>query len=274
MEILCPVCGEVLLPDENGYSCINRHRFDLSRKGALNLLLSSGKGKHHGDDKLMVHARSQFLDRGYYDKLSETVCDLIVGNVPARSCIIDAGCGEGKYTVDILNALRAHGKEADILGIDISKDAVSALRSRSREIMGVVSSSAKIPVRDRSADAVINIFSPLVHDEFRRVLKDNGIFVWVVPRENHLIELKQAVYDKPYLNPQETGEISGFVVKEKRELEYRVIMSNNEDIVNLFRMTPYYYKTGRKDQQKLADINSLDITFSFAVFLYDKEQEN
>ena len=137
--------------------------------------------------------------------------------------------------------------------------------------MGIVSSVARIPVRDRSADAIVNIFSPLVPDEFGRVLKDDGVFLRVVPREDHLIELKQAVYDKPYLNPPENGQIQGFFVKEKREIEYRVIMETNEDIVNLFQMTPYYYKTGRKDQQKLAEVNKLNVTFSFAVFLYGKE---
>ena len=271
MEIICPVCGGVLHQEENSYCCKQHHRFDLSRKGALNLLLTSGKGKHHGDDKLMVRSRSHFLDKGYYDKLSEQVCDLLLENIPSGSCIIDAGCGEGKYTVDILKSARTHGKDVEILGIDISKDAVSALRSRSRDVMGIVSSVARLPVRDRSADAIVNIFSPLVPDEFGRVLKDDGVFLRVVPREDHLIELKQAVYDKPYLNPPENGQIQGFFVKEKREIEYRVIMETNEDIVNLFQMTPYYYKTGRKDQQKLAEVNKLNVTFSFAVFLYGKE---
>ena len=219
----------------------------------------------------MVRSRSHFLDKGYYDKLSEQVCDLLLENIPFGSCIIDAGCGEGKYTVDILNSARTHGKDVEILGIDISKDAVSALRSRSRDVMGIVSSVARLPVRDRSADAIVSIFSPLVPDEFGRVLKDDGVFLRVVPREDHLIELKQAVYDKPYLNPPENGQIQGFFVKEKREIEYSVIMETNEDIVNLFQMTPYYYKTGRKDQQKLAEVNKLNVTFSFAVFLYGKE---
>lgn len=272
MEIICPVCGEVLFQEGNSYCCSNNHRFDLSRKGALNLLLSSGKGKHHGDDKLMVRSRSYFLEKGYYDRLSEQVCDLLIENLPHSSFIIDAGCGEGKYTVDIFNSALACGKDVEILGIDISKDAVSALRSRSREIFGIVSSVAKIPVKDKSADAIVNIFSPLVPDEFERVLKDDGVLLRVVPRENHLIELKQVVYDTPYLNPPETGDIKGFIVKEKRELDYRVIMSTNEDIVNLFQMTPYYYKTGRKDQQKLAGVSNLHVTFSFAVFLYGKEQ--
>ena len=273
MDIVCPVCGKTLLSDGKSYCCINNHRFDISRKGALNLLLLSGKGKHHGDDKLMVRSRSQFLNHGYYDKLSEAICYLLVNELPEESCIIDAGCGEGKYTVDLLDSIRESGKKAEIIGIDISKDAISALRSRSKEIMGIVSSASRIPVPDKSADVVLNIFSPLMSIEFSRVLKDDGMLLRVVPKENHLIELKEAVYDNPYANPHESGEILGFRIRDKREVEYNVVIKSNEDIVSLFQMTPYYYKTGRKDQEKLSVITDLSVTFSFAVFLYGKDQE-
>ena len=35
----CPVCGEKLKLSENSYRCRNRHCFDLSAKGYVNLLL-------------------------------------------------------------------------------------------------------------------------------------------------------------------------------------------------------------------------------------------
>ena len=35
-------------------------------------------------------------------------------------------------------------------------------------------------------------------------------------------------------------------------------------------MTPYYYKTGAKDQQKLAGLASLSVTTEFALILYQK----
>ena len=139
--------------------------------------------------------------------------------------------------------------------------------------MGIVSSASRIPVRDRSADAVLNIFSPLIPNEFSRVLKENGVLLRVVPQEKHLIELKQAVYDKAYVNPYDSGEIPGFRIRERKEVEYRVLIQSNEDIISLFQMTPYYYKTSRKDQEKLSEVTDLSVTFSFAVFLYSKEQE-
>ena len=270
MDIICPVCGEVLIKKENSYRCRNKHNYDLSRKGYLNLLPSSGKGKHHGDDKLMVRARSAFLNKGYYDNLSEEICSLLVRNLPLRSTIIDAGCGEGKYTDDIYQSVIEAGKETEIIGVDISKDAVSALRSRTKSVMGIVASASKIPVKDNSVDAVINIFSPLVPNEFHRVLKEKGLLLRVVPQENHLFELKEAIYDSPYLNPHETGEIQRFAIKEYKAVEYNVTIDSNEDIMALFQMTPYYYKTGSKDQEKLTAISMLSVTFCFGIFLYTK----
>ena len=268
MILKCPVCGSALSGKGNAYICINDHSFDMSRKGALNLLMASGKGKHHGDDKLMVRSRTQFLDKGYYDRLSEEICSLLIPNLPDISSIIDAGCGEGKYTVDLLNRIRETGKQAEMIGVDISKDAISALRSRTREVFGVVASSARIPVFDSSADAVINIFAPLEIDEFRRVLREQGLLLRVIPRERHLIELKEAVYDTPYLNPFDSGEISGFSVMDSGVVEYSVCMESNDDIVSLFQMTPYYYKTGREDQEKLKKLSRLQVTFSFSLYLY------
>ena len=270
MILKCPVCGCPLTDKGGSYGCCNNHSFDLSRKGALNLLMSSGKGKHHGDDKLMVHSRTQFLNRGYYDSLSDGICCLLIPYLPENSCIIDAGCGEGKYTYDLLKNIQNAGKSAEIIGVDISKDAISAMRSRTREVFGVVASVSRLPVFDSSADAVLNIFSPLEADEYRRILKDDGLLLRVIPGERHLIELKEAVYDTPYLNPFESGEINGFSVLDNRTIEYRVTMESNDDIVSLFQMTPYYYKTGRKDQEKLNDISKLSVTFSFCLFLYSK----
>ena len=46
----------------------------------------------------------------------------------------------------------------------------------------------------------VNIFSPEADDEFYRVLKTGGYLIRVIPLENHLLGLKTAIYDKPYLN--------------------------------------------------------------------------
>ena len=44
-------------------------------------------------------------------------------------------------------------------------------------------------------DLLVNCFSPLAIEEFRRVLSPGGAFVYVVPSEKHLWELKQVLYE-------------------------------------------------------------------------------
>lgn len=47
--------------------CSNRHSFDQARSGYVNLLpVNQKRTKQPGDNKQMVHARTQFLDAGYY----------------------------------------------------------------------------------------------------------------------------------------------------------------------------------------------------------------
>ena len=44
-----------------------------------------------------------------------------------------------------------------------------------------------------------------------------------------------------------------------------VRLESGEDIQNLFMMTPYYYKTGKSDQEKLAALSYLETEADFAI---------
>mgnify|MGYP000770837116 CR=1 FL=1 len=47
--------------------------------------------------------------------------------------------------------------------------------------------------------------------------------------------------------------------------------SCNEDILSLFRMTPYYYKTGAKDQQKAEQAQELSVKLAFGLAIYQRD---
>ena len=51
-------------------------------------------------------------------------------------------------------------------------------------------------------------------------------------------------------------------------------VSSNEDVNNLFKMTPYYYKTGIDDQQKLASLESVETEAEFGIRIYRKDNRN
>ena len=55
-----------------------------------------------------------------------------------------------------------------------------------------------------------------------------------------------------------------------KQLKYKIKITDKEDIANLFKMTPYYYKTGREDAQKLLSLNELETTVHFGIEIYEK----
>lgn len=272
-ELMCPVCGQPLMLKEKTYRCEKGHCFDCAKSGYVNLLPPAPGGKRHGDDKLMVKARTDFLDKGYYDPLAAEVARCAAGCKGEHLHIVDAGCGEGKYTVAVLNCLHEQGRTADIVGIDISKEALICAARRSRALKLCVASTAHMPLAEGCADVVLNIFSPFMGEEFLRVLKPEGRLICVVPLERHLWELKQLIYDTPYENPAPSVELSGFTLVERQELRYEIALDCNEDIINLFKMTPYYYKTGAADQKKAEQAEALRTTIEFGVFVYRKNGE-
>lgn len=246
--------------------CSGGHCFDISRKGAVNLLLSNKA--NHGDDKRMVAARKAFLDKGYYEPLHKAVRELTAEFATDGCTLLDCGCGECSYTADISKYLRSNGINADIIGIDVSKGAINSGASRHADISLAVASVFDIPLADKSCDIVLSLFAPFSGDEYRRVLKDGGLYITAFPLEKHLFELKQAVYDKPYLNTVSPLEVEGFELVKHGECRFTAELSCSEDIIALFEMTPYCYKTSREDRAKLDRLDTLAVTAEFGTAVY------
>ena len=186
------------------------------------------------------------------------------------ACVLDAGCGEGKYSCDVLDRLRRAGKEPVVIGVDISKDALIQAARRSKELRLAAASSAALPLPYGSIGLILNIFSPFMGGEFRRVLCPGGRLIRAYPLARHLWELKAAVYDRPYENPPAEPAVEGFRLLRTQTLRKTITLSSNEDVQALFLMTPYYYKTGAEDQQKLAAVPSLRVTTEFLIAVCQK----
>lgn len=264
-DFICPVCGEKLNNNAKSYICPKGHCFDRAKSGYVNLLMSKGAGRH-GDDKLMVRARTEFLNAGYYEPLAQKLFSTAERLVTEPSVIVDAGCGEGYYSAKIEQVSGSR-----VIGIDISKEALIAAGKRSKSMALAVASTSAMPIPDESADIVLNVFSPLFTDEFLRVLKSGGHLIRVVPMEKHLWELKALVYEKPYENDSVELELEGLVLESEEELKYEISLDSGEMIQNLFMMTPYYYKTGEADQKKLLSAEMLKTEIEFCIAVYRKE---
>lgn len=256
MNILCPNCKEILTRYDKHYSCKNRHSFDIAKQGYVNLNLHNSQNT--GDNSEMINARKDFLEKDYYSFMKDEVNKLLDEN----DSLVDLACGEGYYTKDF--------KCKDKIGIDLSKQGLKIASRQDKNTTYLLSSIFHSPLQDKCADKVITIFAPIAKEEILRILKDDGLFILVKPNVNHLYELKKAVYDNPYKNEVEDIEIEGLkLIKEIDATQTKNLC--NEDIKNLFTMTPYYHKTSVSDKEKLNNINNLDITFSFLIDVYKKE---
>ena len=255
---VCPICGAALEREPGRYRCPAGHSYDVAREGYTHLLPANRKhSKMPGDDKGMAAARSVFLSRDYYAALRDALCRLALDYAPEHPAVLDTGCGEGYYTSAVYRALRDAGKAPCMAGTDISKAILRRAAKREKDVEFAVASSYHLPVADRSIDLLLNCFSPLALEEFRRALRPGGTFLYVVPSEKHLWELKQVLYDHPYPNEVKETPYEGFAYAEIRHVEDRIRVLGQEDIHALFQMTPYYWKTPKSGCQRLAALEEL-----------------
>ncbi len=268
----CPICSAPLTRGERTYTCPNGHSYDISKEGYVHLLPPNQMhSKTPGDDKAMVAARNRFLSAGYYQPLRTALEELALRYAPAPCAVVDSGCGEGYYTAGIAQALREAGRSPAVAGIDISKFALRWAAKRDRETEFAVGSAYRLPVSDGCAHLLVNCFSPLAAEEFHRVLKPGGVFLYVVPAPEHLWELKEVLYDTPYPNPDETIPYEGFQLLEVVPVETMLHIENPEDLQALFQMTPYCWKTPKAGVERLRALSQLEVRAGFRIHVFRRD---
>ena len=268
----CPVCGGPLEREERAYRCEKGHSYDIAREGYTYLLPPNQKhSAAPGDDKGMAAARREFLSKGYYKPLLDTLCREILARAGDAPAILDTGCGEGYYTAGVYRALLQAGKSPRMAGIDISKFILRYAARREKGVEFAVASSYRLPVADSSVDVLLNCFSPLALEEFRRVLRPGGTFLYVVPAADHLWELKEVLYERPYPNEEKETPYEGFSYEAIVPVDGRISLESQADIHALFQMTPYYWKTPKEGAERLAALDTLDCRIAFRVHIFRKK---
>ena len=185
--------------------------------------------------------------------------------------MLDSGCGEGYYTAAIYRALCGAGKSPRVAGTDISKFILRLAAKREHALELAVASSYRLPVADGSIDLLLNCFSPLAIEEFRRVLRPEGHFLYVVPSAMHLWEMKQVLYDRPYPNEVKETPYDGFHYVTIRHVEDTIHLNSPADIQALFGMTPYCWKTPKSGVEKLCKLDALDCRIAFDIHVFQRE---
>ena len=187
----CPICQENLTLVESSLKCSNRHSFDLSKFGYVNLAPQIKQSANY--DKENFQNRQEILEAGFYQDILEGILG-ILATKPSAKTVLDIGCGEGFYS----RKLQESHPDKTFYAFDISKDSVqiAAKSEPNWAVNWFVGDLARLPIKDTSMDILLDIFSPANYGEFRRVLSKDGILIKVIPTENHLKEIRQMVQDQ------------------------------------------------------------------------------
>lgn len=273
----CPVCQQKLIRKDSTYECALHHVYDISHKGYTNFLLAN---QHHsfnpGDSKEMIAARVRFLTTEKYHVLRKKIYECIETHFAMQNEIYfgDIACGEGYYTNYIHKQLSFHHNVMTV-GIDISKYGILECCKKQRSeklenIEYVIGNLSNLPFLSDTFHLLLNCFAPMDDLEFYRVLKNGGLYIRVLPDFDHLWELKEVLYQSVKPNIMKNIEIDGFQLLDKITIKDEILLENNQQINDLFMMTPYYYKSPLDTSKKLQAMNQLKTKISFVLLVYQK----
>jgi len=234
--LICPLCAESLSINTQGISCSNRHQYDRAKEGYFNLLPVQHKNSREpGDAKQQLQARRDFLQAEFFSPLLQALLQLI----PAEAeSFLDIGCGEGYFTKGISDAFSG----ADLYGLDIAKAGVRlAAKQTNHNITYIVASSYTLPVANSSMDIITRIYAPSKDEELARVLKPQGKLIIITPGENHLLALRNYIYQelRPHPKPQPPA---GFIEFSQQQLTFALNVPPGEHTNALLQMTPFAWR--------------------------------
>ena len=266
MELICPVCGEKLNRLDRSYRCPNRHSFDIARQGYVNLLTVNQKHSlNPGDTREQVLSRRAFLEAGYYAPILNTLIET-ARELGITGPVLDVGCGEGYYSAQLADALNA-----ELVGFDISKEAVRCAAAKYKGPTWLTATAAHIPVADGGAQLVTSLFALTLPEEFARVLEEDGYYFQVLACQDHLLGLKSIIYPElKFKEKDSVPELPGF--ERVRSVPIRFSFAvEGEQVQNLFSMTPHVFRIGKEGAEKLKNTEALTDTASCVLNVYRKQ---
>ena len=263
MKLLCPICGEILDRIEKQYRCGNGHSFDLARQGYVNLLpVQQKRSLNPGDTREQVLGRRAFLETGCYEPISNTLNET-AKELGATGPILDVGCGEGYYSARLAEAL-----DAELTGLDISKEAVRCAAAKYKGPQWLCGTAAHLPVETGSAGVVTSLFALTMAEEFKRVLRPDGYFFQVLAAEDHLLGLKSIIYPELKFKEKNTvPEVPGFELVKSVPIRFTFTVEG-EQVQNLLGMTPHVFRITKEGAARLAATETLTDTASAVLNVY------
>lgn len=266
-HIICPKCANPLFINNKSYVCQNNHTYDIAKEGYANLLQSNKSGSLIGDNKDMAVSRRDFLSKGYFNALADALKEEANFYCNESSTAVDICCGEGYYTNYI-----AESSKGEFLGFDISREMIRLAAKRRGKASFFVANMKALPVASNSIDFATHLFAPFCESEFNRILSKDGVFISVSPGKRHLFSLKELLYDTAYENEESVPDYSSLVLIEQKRITDTITLDCEQDILSLFKMTPYYYHTSEECKARLNGVSSLTTQLDFVVNIFKKAE--
>lgn len=265
MNLRCPVCGEQLNKASGSYVCNRGHNFDVARQGYVNLLTVDQKHSlHPGDTREQVLARREFLEGGFY----APIVDALLAEAAPLSLsgeLLDVGCGEGYYAARFSQALGMN-----LTGLDISKEAVRCAAGKYKNALWLCATASHIPLEDESVTLLTSLFALTLPEEFRRVLKPGGYYFQVLAAQDHLLGLKNIIYDHLDLKEKDSiPELPGFRRVKTVPIRFSFTVEGQQ-VKNLFSMTPHVFRVSKAGAERLEQAQSLTDTASCVLNVFQR----
>ena len=234
--------------------------------------------------KNCVESRLNFLNKGYYNKVSDKLNEYIYeGQKDTKDKetiynIVDSGCGPGFYMHQLKLYLNSKGINNDnICGFDISEEAINLAKKTFKDISFFYGDVNSIPLPDKSQNAIVCVFSYKNYKEYNRILKDNGkVYIVTSGGKNHFKEILSKFgieKEKDFKKMENEFKSANFRENNREFLEYQINLKTNEDILEIIDTIPYHLEFPQEKLNYFKNLNNLDLTASFCFLEIEKVKD-
>ena len=210
-----------------------------------------------------MEARRRFLSRGLEAPLIDAMIGLL--SLTPADAVLEVGCGEGAHLAAISARFGCEGH-----GVDISVASIEAAARRYARLSWIVANAdRRLPYAGASFHAVASITARRNALELRRVLREDGVLLVVVPAPDDLVELRAAVLGE--------GTARDRVASTREGLTPAFALERHERLRHVARLDPAAardvmtasYRGLRTSQRaRLDSLGELDVTLSRDALLF------
>ncbi|MEE9322473.1 MAG: methyltransferase domain-containing protein [Granulosicoccus sp.] len=278
--LACPIDGLALEVAEHGLACARKHNYNVSRHGYVNLLPVRLKpSKDPGDNRDMVEARRAVVDHGVFEPFAQALSAVVCASAQQVDkdlpLLVDAGCGEGYYTAALSSSLRSKASLQNfaVLGVDISKWAITAAAKRHLYAAWAVGNNKRLPVLKGAASIITSLFGFETWHPWADLQHAGQIVVTASAGPQHLIELRKLIYETVIVHevPDNAEALAaGYRQTGDSRVEFSSQINDPAIVANILAMTPHGHRVGTDSRTSLDTSVVSELTMDIVIRLYQR----